>query len=138
MYGSLSDVERRILGEAYSSSEAMGNLSVLCDDFGGRFAGSPENEAATEVILGLFEKYGFENPHLEPFNFMGCEVGPSTLRVVEPIKKTIPCLTLPMTAPGGAEADLVYVDELLEMRTGAYVRKAYKTSESRHLIIKAF
>jgi hypothetical protein len=111
MYGSLSEVERRILGEAYSSSEAMVNLSVLCADFGGRFAGSPENEAAAEFILGLFEKYGFDDPHIEPFSFTGCEVGPSTLRVVEPIEKTIPCLTLPMTEPGVAEAELVYVGD---------------------------
>ncbi|MCW3978204.1 MAG: hypothetical protein NWF12_00525 [Candidatus Bathyarchaeota archaeon] len=72
MCGSLSDVERKILGEAYSSSEAMENLTVLCDDFGGRFAGSPENRAAAEFILGLFEGYGFEDPHLEAFSFLGC------------------------------------------------------------------
>lgn len=111
MCGSLSDVERRILGEAYSSSEAMENFTVLCDDFGGRFAGSPENRAAAEFILGLFEEYGFEDPHLEAFSFPGCEVGRSRLRVVEPVRRTIPCLTLPMTATGGAEAELVYVGD---------------------------
>jgi aminopeptidase YwaD len=111
MCGSLSDVERRILGEAYSSSEAMENLTVLCDDFGGRFAGSPENRAAAEFILGLFEGYGFEDPHLEAFSFPGCEVGPSSLRVVEPVRRAIPCLTLPMTATGGAEAELIYVGD---------------------------
>ena len=108
MYGRLSDVERRILGEAYSSSEAMDNLTVLCDDFGGRFAGSPENRAAAKFILGRFEEYGFEDPRLETFRFTGCEVGPSSLEIVEPIRKVIPCLTLPMTASGEAEADLVY------------------------------
>jgi hypothetical protein len=111
MYGSLSDVERRILGEAYSSSEAMENLTILCDDFGGRFAGTQENREAAEFILGRFEEYEFEYPHLETFRFPGCEVGPSVLQIVEPIRKSIPCLTLPMTASGGAEADLVYVGD---------------------------
>lgn len=90
MYGSLSDVERRILGEAYSSSEAMGNLSVLCDDFGGRFAGSPEDEAAAEFILGLFEKYDFEDPHLEAFRFTGCEVGPQGCVSSSPSRRPSP------------------------------------------------
>jgi len=111
MSGKLSGVERRILGEVYSSSEAMENLTVLCDDFGGRFAGTPENRAAAEFILGRFEEYGFEDPHLEAFRFPGCEVGPSSLEIVDPIRKTIPCLTLPMTAPGESEADLVYLGD---------------------------
>ena len=59
MSPNLTDAERRILGEAYSSSEAIENLTVLCDDFGGRFAGTPENRGAAEFILGRFEAYGF-------------------------------------------------------------------------------
>ncbi len=51
----LSGVERRILGEAYSGSEAMRNLTVLCDEYGGRFAGTPENQSAAEYLLGKFE-----------------------------------------------------------------------------------
>src|SRR3990170_554584 len=103
MLGRLSDVEKKILGEAHSSSEAMNNLTVLCDDFGGRLSGSAENRGAAKFILGKFEEYGFENTRLEAFSFPGCEVGPSGLEVVEPIKKKIPCLTLPMTANGTAE-----------------------------------
>ena len=40
MSGRLNVVERKILGEIYSSSEAMDNLTVLCDEFGGRLEGS--------------------------------------------------------------------------------------------------
>jgi Iap family predicted aminopeptidase len=106
----ISDIERKILGEIYSSSEAMLNLTVMCDDFGGRFAGTPDNLEAAKYMLGKFEEYGFENPHLESFKFKGCEVGPSKLEILSPRKKTIPCLTLPMTASGEAEADIVYVN----------------------------
>jgi Iap family predicted aminopeptidase len=111
MSPNLTDAEKRILGEAYSSSEAMENLTVLCDDFGGRFAGTPENRGAAEFILSRFEAYGFEDSHLETFRFKGCEVGPSSLEVIEPMRKSIPCLTLPMTASGEAEGELVYVPE---------------------------
>jgi hypothetical protein len=111
MSSGLSGVERRILGEVYSTSEAMTNLTVLCDDFGGRLAGTEENKAAAEFILGRFEEYGFEDPHLESFRFQGCEVGPSRLEVVEPVRKSIPCLTLPMTASGEAEAELIFLDK---------------------------
>jgi hypothetical protein len=107
----VSNIEKRILGEAYSSIEAMKNLGILCDDFGGRFAGTEENRAAAEFILDRFESYGFENPHLETFKFLGCTVGPSTLEIIEPIKREIPCLTLPMTESGEVEGDLVYTGE---------------------------
>jgi Iap family predicted aminopeptidase len=106
----LSDIERRILGEAYSSPEAMRNLTVLCDEYGGRFAGTPESRGAAEYMLGKFEEYDFEDPHLESFTFNGCKVGPSTLEILEPIRRKISCLTLPMTASGDVEGDLVYVD----------------------------
>jgi hypothetical protein len=105
----ISDIERKILGEVYSSSEAMLNLTVMCDDYGGRFAGTQENFEAANFMLSKFEEYGFENPHLETFKFKGCKVGPSKLEITSPRKKTIPCLTLPMTASGEAEADIIYV-----------------------------
>ncbi|UCH57455.1 MAG: M28 family peptidase [Candidatus Bathyarchaeota archaeon] len=111
MSGRLSEVERRILGEVHSSSEAMSNLTALCDDFGGRFAGTPENREAAEFLLGRFEEYGFEAPHLETFRFMGCDTGQSSLEILEPVRRKIPCLTLPMTASGQTEAELVCVDD---------------------------
>jgi len=83
MFG-LSGVERRILGEVYSSSEAMTNLTVLCDDFGGRLAGTEENKAAAEFILGRFEEYGFEDPHLEPSGSRAARWAPQGLRWSSP------------------------------------------------------
>jgi len=114
----IDDVERRILGEVYSSWETMANLTVLCDDHGGRFSGTPENRGACEFMIGRFEEYGFEDPHLEPFTFKGCDVGPSSLVITSPVKRTIPCLTLPMTASGEAEGELVWVDGSSEVEVG--------------------
>ncbi len=115
MSGKLSDVERNILGEIYSSSEAMDNLTVLCDEYGGRFVGTPENRAAAEFILSRFEKYGFENPHLETFKTPGCKVVSSNLEIVKP-KQNVRCLTLPMTASGETEAEVVFLEDGAEVK----------------------
>jgi hypothetical protein len=100
MAGGLTDVERRIIGEIYSSYEAIDNLTVLCDEYGGRLAGSPENNGAAEFILSKYEEYGFDDPHLETFTFPGDDVISSKLEIVEPVKKTVSCLTLPSTVSG--------------------------------------
>lgn len=136
MSSGLSGVERRILGEVYSSSEVMANLTVLCDDFGGRLAGSEENKAAAEFILDRFEEYGFEDPHLESFRFQGCEVGHSRLEVVEPVSKRIPCLTLPMTASGEAQAELVFLDESTKYEEEELKGKIV-AGATRHPLIKS-
>jgi len=95
----LSKVEKEIIGEIYSSSEAMDNLTILCDEFGGRLAGSEMNREATEFILGKYEDYGFENPHLESMRFLGCNVISGSLEILEPVSREIPCI-----APSRARA----------------------------------
>lgn len=110
MYGGLSECEGGIIGEAYSSTEAWSNLEVLCDDYGGRVAGTPMNREAAEFLLKKFEEYGFEEPHLESFRFMGCETGASRLEVVGSMKRDITCLALPMTVTGEAEGEVYFLD----------------------------
>lgn len=108
-------LRKKILGEVYSSSEAFDNLTVLCDDFEGRFVGTPENRGAVEFMVGKFEEYGFQDPHLEPFKTPGCEVIRSKLEIVDPVKQMVPCLTLPMTASGEAEADVIFLKDGLDV-----------------------
>lgn len=105
--------ERKVLGEAYSSEKAMKNLTTLCDTYGGRFAGSKENREAAEYILGLYEDYGFNDPHLESFRFMGCKVGESSLKIRNH-SANIKTLTLPMTPNGSTEGELVHVENIGE------------------------
>ncbi|MBD3204952.1 hypothetical protein GF319_01250 [Candidatus Bathyarchaeota archaeon] len=40
-----------------------------------------ENIGTAEYIFGLYEEYGFEDPNLESFKFLGCSVGGSILEV---------------------------------------------------------
>jgi len=112
MIKNLGEAEERILGEVYSSSEPLENLEILCDEFGGRLAGSRENRLAAEFILGKYEEYGFEDPHIESFAFPGCEVGSSRLEIIEPVGKKVSCLTLPRTASGGVEAEVVHLKDV--------------------------
>ena len=100
-----------MLREAYSSEKALVNLTELCDTYGGRFAGSKENRDSAEFILGLYEDYGFNDPHLESFRFMGCQVGESSLKIRNH-PSNIKTLTLPMTPEGSVEGELVPVEKL--------------------------
>ena len=105
----LNDSERHVLKEAYSSRRAMDNLTILCDEYGGRFAGSEENKQAAEYILGLFEEYGFNEPHLERFTFPGCRVGVSSL-TIKGSNRCIQTLTLPMTPSGEVEGEPILIE----------------------------
>ncbi len=131
MVGRLSEIEKRIIGEIRSSSEAMDNLIVLCDEYGGRLAGSEENRGAAEFILGKFEEYGFEDPHLESFKFPGSEAISGKLEIVDPVRREIPCICLPMTVTGEVEADVVYLGhgENLDEQLGDMEGKIILTSD---------
>jgi hypothetical protein len=91
----LSKTEKIVLKEAYRSDKAMETLITLCDDYGGRFAGTEENQMAAEYILSLYEDYNFNNPHLEHFSFPGCKVGESSL-IIKGTNRAIETLSLPM------------------------------------------
>jgi hypothetical protein len=115
MSENLSDVEMNILGEIYSSSESMKNLTILCDEYGGRLVGTPENRASAEFMLSRFEEYGFEDPHLESFKTPASKVVSSSLEIVKP-KQKIPSLTLPMTSNGETQAEVIFLDEGAEVK----------------------
>jgi Iap family predicted aminopeptidase len=111
----LSKEEKVITKEVYSSKRCLENLTTLCDDYGGRFAGTEECNAAAEYILGLYEDYGLSDPHLEPFKFMGCRVGNSSLTIKGPVPKQVQTLTLPMTPSGTVEGSLVSIGGVNEV-----------------------
>ena len=52
----LNEVEKRVIGEAYTGTRPLENLMTMCDDYGGRFAGTEENREAAEYILGIYEE----------------------------------------------------------------------------------
>jgi aminopeptidase YwaD len=104
------EADRRMLGDIYTSSAAMDNLTVLCDDFGSRFAGTTGERQAVDFFLARFRDYRLENVHAEEYEYVGWTRGPARLEVVRPLRKEIPCISLPMCPPASVEAEMISVD----------------------------
>jgi Zn-dependent M28 family amino/carboxypeptidase len=107
----LHDLERNLVGDIYTSREVMDTLEVLCDDFGSRWSGTAEERLAAEFFLEKFRAYGLSDPRLEPFQYVGWRRGPASLRIVAPIERELPCISLPMCPPAVIEAEAVYVGD---------------------------
>jgi len=100
-------LEKRIIGEAWTSSELYANVERLCD-FGSRFSGTQSERQARAFIKGTFEAYGLRNVRLATFDYLSWSRGEATLRVVHPSERALSsALSLvysPSTAAGGLRA----------------------------------
>lgn len=106
-----NELDKRILGEIYGSTETMDNLIILCDEFGSRWPGSGDDKAACEYMVGKLEEYGLENPHMEKFTHPGWIRSSSTLIVKGSKEKEISCIALPMSCEGEIEAELIFLGD---------------------------
>ncbi len=100
-------LDQKIVGDIYTSQEAMENLTVLCDEYGARFAGTPEEYAAANFIADCFKRYGLQNVELEAYPYAGWTRGTATLEVIEPIRRTLHCISLPYCPAGDITTELV-------------------------------
>ena len=105
------DTEKRLIGDIYTSTDVMDNLTVLCDDFGSRFAGLPENRQAADFIAATLSRYGLEDAQLEPFEYAGWTRGEAVVEVIEPIPKALTCISLPYCPAGDLTAELISVGQ---------------------------
>ena len=101
-------IDQRIVGDAYTSNEAMDNLVVLCDDFGSRFGGTEGERRAAEFFVTKLKEYGLSNVHMEPVPYVGWVRGEARLEITSPVRKTLHCISLPHSPP--AELEGVIVD----------------------------
>jgi len=108
---SYHEIDKAILGEVYSSSEAMDNLTELCDEYGSRFPGTPGEKGSVDFMVEKLKSYGLDNPHYETFKISGWIRGKANLSIVEPIHRELECISLPLGLAGTVEADLVYLAE---------------------------
>jgi Zn-dependent M28 family amino/carboxypeptidase len=104
-------LDQQIVGDIYTSPETVENLSVLCDDFGSRFGGTQGERLAAEFIQAKLEEYGLRNVHLEPIEYLGWQRGETTLEIISPIQKTIPCISLPYSPPVELEATIIDMED---------------------------
>ncbi len=103
-------LDRQIVGDIYTSKEVMDNLTVLCDEYGARFAGTPEEYKAATFIADCFKRYGLHNVKLEPYPYAGWTRGnETTLAVVEPLQRTLHAISLPYCPACDLNGELVSV-----------------------------
>jgi hypothetical protein len=84
-----------MVGDIYTSSEIMDNLTILTDDFGSRFGGTAGEWQAAEFMKAKLEEYGLQNVHLEPIDYIGWRRGEAKFEILSPVQKELNCITLP-------------------------------------------
>ncbi|MEM7126415.1 MAG: M28 family peptidase [Chloroflexota bacterium] len=104
-------IDQQMVGDVYTSSEVMDNLTVLCDDFGSRFGGTDGERLAADFIKAKLASYGLENVALEPVDYLSWSRGDVSLEIISPIQKTIDCITLPHSPPADLEGVLCDLDD---------------------------
>ena len=105
------ELDRAMLGDIYTTTEPMDNLIMLCDEFGSRTPGTPDERAAADFLRGKLEAYGLENARLEPFQHNAWRRGPTSLHIEKPFQKEIPCIALPYCPPTDLTAPLVLLPD---------------------------
>ena len=63
------DITDRIRAEEKDHSQIMHTMHYLADVYGPRLTGSPNHKAAAEWALKQMTEWGFQNAHLEPWDF---------------------------------------------------------------------
>ena len=101
------ELDRKIVGDIYTSNELMDNLATLCDEYGSRFAGSPEEREAAEFMKAKLIEYGLTDVILKPVRYGGWKRGEVMLKITDPIKKNIPCITLPHSPAADLRREIV-------------------------------
>ena len=105
------DFDRQVMGDCYTSNEVWENLRKLTDDFGSRFGGTEGEKLAAQFLHDALASFGLENVTSEPIEYLGWRRGEATLEVLSPIRRTIPCISLPHCPAGVVETDLVDIQD---------------------------
>src|SRR6185503_2027764 len=64
-----SEINAKIRKEGQEHSQILRTLHYLTDVYGPRLTGSPSHKAAAEWAIRQMTEWGFENGHLEPWDF---------------------------------------------------------------------
>jgi hypothetical protein len=84
------DMAARIAGAAATRGGASAFLETLTDTVGGRVTGSPQNRAASELILKTLKDAGYANARFEEYALEARWTrGPVSGRVVDPIERPL-------------------------------------------------
>ena len=85
-----SDDIPRMVGAIMTRGGASDFLETLTDTVGGRLTGSPQDREAADLILKALRDAGYDNAHLEEYEFAtGWQRGPISAEVLSPIKRRL-------------------------------------------------
>jgi hypothetical protein len=100
---SAEDLDRKVLAAASQGSEALANLTYLCDVIGPRLTGSANLKRANEWAAAKMKAYGLDNVHQEPWSLPeGWERGTASARVLEPDNGRVLAVASAGWSPGTA------------------------------------
>jgi hypothetical protein len=93
------DLLARIRTEATERSQIMKTMHMFTDVYGPRLTGSPNHKAAAEWAVKQMTAWGFDNVHLEPWNFNhpGWLNERLTAHLISPVKDPLVCEVLSWT-----------------------------------------
>lgn len=89
----------RIRKEGMEHSQILKTMHMLADVYGPRLTGSPNHKRAAEWAIKQMTDWGFENAHLEPWDFAhpGWLNERLTAHVIAPVKDSLVCEVLAWT-----------------------------------------
>src|ERR1041384_7874106 len=93
------DMLSRIRKEALDHSQIMKTMHMFTDLYGPRLTGSPHHQAAADWAVKQMTAWGFDNAHLEPWNFNhpGWLNERLTAHIISPVKDALVCEVLAWT-----------------------------------------
>lgn len=94
-----TEMNAKIRKEGMENSQIMRTLHFLSDVYGPRLTGSPNHKNAAEWTIKQMAAWGFENGHLEPWDFghPGWLNERLTAHIVSPVKDSLVCEVLAWT-----------------------------------------
>ncbi len=101
-------IDRDILGEIWTSDEAMRNEEALVS-FGSRAGGTPGERKAAEHLAAKLREYGLENVHLHEYEWNGWIRGTIDMQVTAPVKEPLEGISLVTTQTAVIEGEVLYL-----------------------------
>lgn len=104
----LRDIDKNMVGEIWTSTEAVDNLTNLCS-FGSRFGGSESERLATDYMVAKFTEYGMDRSSKEHFSHLGWVRGTAGVSTISPVARDYDCISLPHVGNADVTGELIYV-----------------------------
>lgn len=120
-------LDRKVIEEAKKGSEALANLTYLCDEIGPRMTGSANLKRANDWAAAKMRGYGLSNVHLEGWSMPeGWERGPAQARIIEPntgVQLSLAAMGWSPGTEGKVQADVVILKAKDSRELAAYKGK---------------